>query len=81
MPASSVASGTRSTSGTEAPADVEPEVTQTKKEKDKREILLVAAVAQEPRLGRWMSVKKGVKSGVFVAHLKFGEEQKDTGAV
>lgn len=39
-------------------------------EKDSGEILLVAAVAQEPRLGRWMTVKEGVKNGVFVAHLK-----------
>lgn len=45
-----------------------------KSAKGKMEILLVAAVAQEPGLGRWMSIKKGVKSGAFVAHLKFGEE-------
>lgn len=41
-----------------------------KEDKDKKEILLVAAVAQEPRLGRWITKKEGAKNGVFVVHLK-----------
>lgn len=42
----------------------------------KTEILLVAAVSQEPRLGRWMTMKKGVKNGVLVAHLPLEQEQE-----
>lgn len=35
---------------------------------EKNQIILVAAVSQEPRLGRWMTTKDA-KNGVFVAHL------------
>ncbi|WVQ79836.1 hypothetical protein IAT38_001936 [Cryptococcus sp. DSM 104549] len=37
--------------------------------KGKSEIILVAAVAQEPRLGRWLR-DKGAKNGVLVARLE-----------
>jgi ribosomal RNA-processing protein 9 len=76
VPAASVKSETWSGTVPAVDVEMEGEVTQ-KKDKDKREILLVAAIAPEPRLGRWMSVK-GVKSGVFVAHLKFGEAEKES---
>ena len=36
----------------------------------RKEILLVAAVGQEPRLGRWMRVKNGVKNGALIVHLR-----------
>ncbi|ORY21246.1 WD40-repeat-containing domain protein [Naematelia encephala] len=42
--------------------------------KSKTEILLVAAVSQEPRLGRWMRIKDGVKNGAFAAHIKLDAE-------
>lgn len=38
-----------------------------------KEIMLVAAVAREPRLGRWIRIKasdSGVKNGCLVAHIK-----------
>jgi ribosomal RNA-processing protein 9 len=62
--------------------DVAPDTSedQHRKDKDKREVLLVAAVATEPRLGRWMSERKGVKSGVFVVHLKFAQAETSTAA-
>lgn len=35
---------------------------------DKPQIVLAAALSQEPRLGRWMTRKDG-KNGLLVAHL------------
>lgn len=36
-----------------------------------KEIMLVAAVALEPRLGRWVRIKdSGAKNGCLVAHIK-----------
>jgi hypothetical protein len=32
-------------------------------------IVLAAAVSQEPRLGRWMRIKEGVRNGLLVAAL------------
>ncbi len=40
------------------------------KAKQAPDFLLVAAVAREPRLGRWMSVNKGVRDGTLLVHLK-----------
>lgn len=77
VPAASVDSGSwgSNVSPSEVDADIQG---QQRKDKDRKEILLVAAVATEPRLGRWMSERKGVKSGVFVAHLRFGEKAVET---
>lgn len=36
---------------------------------DKEEYVLVGAISQEPRLGRWMRHKEGVKNGAVVVHL------------
>ncbi|GFZ51616.1 hypothetical protein JCM24511_09383 [Saitozyma sp. JCM 24511] len=45
-------------------------------QREKQEIMLIAAVAREPRLGRWMRSEEGVRNGVFVAHLKLDEQGK-----
>ena len=39
----------------------------------KKEILLVAAVGQEPRLGRWMRIKDSVKNGALVVHIQLDD--------
>lgn len=43
-----------------------------------REILLVSAIGQEPRLGRWMRIKDNVRNGAFVAHLQLDEAGQAT---
>jgi ribosomal RNA-processing protein 9 len=45
-------------------------------QREKQEIMLVAAVAREPRLGRWMRSKEGARNGVFVTHLTLDEQGK-----
>lgn len=35
----------------------------------KQDIILAAAVSQEPRLGRWMRQRDSVKNGALVVHL------------
>jgi ribosomal RNA-processing protein 9 len=49
-------------------AEVEAEES-TKKKTSKQSILLVAAVGQEPRLGRWMRIKDDVKNGALAVVL------------
>jgi ribosomal RNA-processing protein 9 len=46
-------------------------------------LLVVGAVSQEPRLGRWMTLKEGVRNGVVLAHLvnkRPGEEEEEVSA-
>lgn len=42
---------------------------QPKRAKIPADILLVAAVGREPRLGRWLKVKDGAKNGTLLVHL------------
>lgn len=42
---------------------------QPKRAKIPADILLVAAVGREPRLGRWIKVKDGAKNGTLLVHL------------
>ena len=85
MPASSINSSTWNKSsftshqaGSDTPHEAESEEAgdnaavrkSGKEDKEKRVILLVAAVAQDPRLGRWITKKEGAKNGVLVAHVK-----------
>lgn len=41
-------------------------------------LLLVATVSQEPRLGRWMRLKRtdGARNGVVIAHLPVAGQQE-----
>lgn len=63
--------------------DEQPQPKALVEKKDtKTTLVLIASVAQEPRLGRWMKLKEGVRNGVVVAHLQVGEkrvgEEEDT---
>jgi ribosomal RNA-processing protein 9 len=42
---------------------------QPRRAKIPADILLVAAVGREPRLGRWIKVKDGAKNGTLLVHL------------
>jgi ribosomal RNA-processing protein 9 len=70
VPSGTVQSSSWSTTvaeGTEDSADSRGKVAG-----DKQDLLLVAAVSQEPRLGRWMRLKEGVKNGALIVHLTQG---------
>jgi ribosomal RNA-processing protein 9 len=45
------------------------QVAPSKRAKMPADVLLVASVAREPRLGRWIKVKNGAKNGTLVVNL------------
>ncbi|WWD21731.1 hypothetical protein CI109_106218 [Kwoniella shandongensis] len=67
----SLPAGTISAEALAVPSDDAEDEAQTKKAK--AEIVLVATVAQEPRLGRWIRDKEA-KNGVLVARLDLDDE-------
>jgi ribosomal RNA-processing protein 9 len=44
-----------------------------KKVQAKQSMVLAAAVAQEPRLGRWIRLKDGVRNGAFLIHVQLDD--------
>lgn len=42
---------------------------QSKRARIPADVLLVAAMGREPRLGRWIKVKDGAKNGTLLVHL------------
>lgn len=44
-------------------------IRQPKRARVPADLLLVAAVGREPRLGRWIKVKDGAKNGTLLVHL------------
>jgi ribosomal RNA-processing protein 9 len=57
--------------------DGTPKATETESEEkfeEKQKLVLVAAVAQEPRLGRWIRLKDGVRNGAFLVHLQVDKQ-------
>jgi len=75
LSATSVDSTTWQSSPKEIPAPIVPDedTEPAPPTRARREILLVAAVGQEPRLGRWMRIKDGVRNGAAIAHLQLDE--------
>ncbi|ORX35926.1 putative Pre-rRNA processing protein associated with U3 snRNP [Kockovaella imperatae] len=46
--------------------------------KGDKQILLVAAIGQEPRLGRWMRSRDGVKNGLLAVHIRSSGDQSSS---
>ena len=68
LPSSDTPTHTSALFASPSPAAVPEKIART------REIVLVAAIGQEPRLGRWIRLKEGVKNGALVVHLQLDNE-------
>ena len=55
--------------GKDVDSDAGGQVAHSNRAKMPADVLLVASVAREPRLGRWIKVKNGAKNGTLVVNL------------
>lgn len=68
-PAAAAAAAAIDVSGVKGDADSATATNGNKAQAKGQTMILAAAVSQEPRLGRWMRVKQGVRNGLLVAAL------------